>query len=185
MLSKRLFVDMDGTLAKFKKVDELEELYEKGYFVKLMPQRNVVNAIREIVLIGRDLDVFILSAFLSDSSYALEEKNEWIEIDSAKYFFGEDGSKVTGLLEKDGDIYPLGDDGALKSMQWVDVDGNSYYTNEDGTAMAGWRVINGRKYYFVGSKYEKYSKRELQMKKTTLSKKKCKGVIKGEKRKIS
>ena len=79
MLSKRLFVDMDGTLAKFKKVDELEELYEKGYFVKLMPQRNVVNAIREIVLMGRDLDVFILSAFLSDSSYALEEKNEWIE----------------------------------------------------------------------------------------------------------
>lgn len=31
MPKKRLFVDMDGTLAVFRNVDTLETLYEKGY----------------------------------------------------------------------------------------------------------------------------------------------------------
>ena len=34
----RLFVDMDGTLAAFRKVTVLEELYECGYFSGLRPQ---------------------------------------------------------------------------------------------------------------------------------------------------
>ena len=34
----RLFVDMDGTLAEFRKVTALEELYERGYFSGLRPQ---------------------------------------------------------------------------------------------------------------------------------------------------
>ena len=45
----RLYVDMDGTLAEFKKVDTLEKLYEKGYFLNLEPHMNVVEAIRSIV----------------------------------------------------------------------------------------------------------------------------------------
>ena len=42
---QRLFVDMDGTLAVFRQVDELETLYEKGYFLNLAPQRNVLAEI--------------------------------------------------------------------------------------------------------------------------------------------
>lgn len=47
---QRLFVDMDGTLAVFRKVDELETLYEKGYFLNLAPQKNVLAAVRELML---------------------------------------------------------------------------------------------------------------------------------------
>ena len=73
----RLFVDMDGTLAEFRKVTALEELYERGYFSGLRPQENVVTAIRRL---ARDpsVQVYVLSAVLFDSHYALDEKNAWL-----------------------------------------------------------------------------------------------------------
>lgn len=74
----RLFVDMDGVLAKFKTVDTLETLYEKGYFLNLAPQDTVVEAVR--CLAGDpQIEVYILSSVLSDSSYALAEKNAWLD----------------------------------------------------------------------------------------------------------
>lgn len=44
---QRLFVDIDGTLTVFNPVVEFEALYEKGYFLNLAPQANVVEAVRE------------------------------------------------------------------------------------------------------------------------------------------
>ena len=76
---KRLFIDMDGTLAEFKSVDTLETLYEEGYFLNLKPQMNVVNAVRRIKLLNPDIEVYILSSVLSDSKYALNEKNAWLD----------------------------------------------------------------------------------------------------------
>lgn len=76
---KRLFVDMDGTLAVFTPVDELETLYEKGYFLNLEPHMNVVAAIKEIITNNPEIEVNILSAYLSDSKYALLEKNAWLD----------------------------------------------------------------------------------------------------------
>lgn len=94
----RLYVDMDGTLAEFKQVDTLEKLYEEGYFLNLKPQMNVVLAVKEIMNKEPDVEVFILSSVLSDSRYALEEKNKWLdfylpEVDAAHRIFppcGED-----------------------------------------------------------------------------------------------
>lgn len=76
----RLFVDMDGTLAEFRNVNTLELLYEKGYFLSLKPQMNVVNAIRRIKMLYPEIEVYILSSVLSDSKYALDEKNMWIDM---------------------------------------------------------------------------------------------------------
>lgn len=91
-MRKRLFVDMDGTLAEFKNVDTLEVLYEQGYFKNLKPQINVVDAIKEIIN-KNEVEVFILSAVLSDSKYALDEKNEWI-------------NKFLPEIDKDHRIFP-------------------------------------------------------------------------------
>lgn len=79
-IKHRLFVDMDGTLSEFKAVDTLEKLYEENYFLKLLPQQNVVDAVRDIVLHKPEIEVYILSAVLSDSKYALAEKNAWLDI---------------------------------------------------------------------------------------------------------
>lgn len=75
----RLFVDMDGTLAEFNKVDTLERLYEKDYFLNLKPQMSVVMAVNDIVLNHPEVEVYILSAVLSDSKYARTEKNQWLD----------------------------------------------------------------------------------------------------------
>ena len=76
---QRLFVDMDGTLAVFTPVDELETLYEKGYFLNQDPHENVLDAVRDIIRDHPDIEVHILSAVLTDSKYALQEKNEWLD----------------------------------------------------------------------------------------------------------
>lgn len=91
-MRKRLFVDMDGTLAVFTPVDELETLYEQGYFLNLQPHENVVAAIKEIIKKHPEIEVNILSAYLSDSKFAIEEKNQWLdkylpEIDSKHRVF--------------------------------------------------------------------------------------------------
>lgn len=76
---KRLFVDMDGTAAEFKAVDTLETLYEPGYFLSLKPQQNVVDAVKLITEQRPDVDVYIMSSVLTDSKYALQEKNQWLD----------------------------------------------------------------------------------------------------------
>jgi len=48
---KRLFVDMDGTLAVFTPVNQLETLYQEGYFANLKPIDNVVGAIKQRTII--------------------------------------------------------------------------------------------------------------------------------------
>lgn len=82
-MKQRLFVDMDGTLAEFKVVDTLETLYEPGYFYSLKPQENVVEAIKLMTRYGNEgnseVEVYVLSAYLSDSNYALNEKNAWLD----------------------------------------------------------------------------------------------------------
>ncbi len=75
---QRLFVDMDGTLAEFKNVDTLETLYEKDYFLNLRPNNNVLEAVRKLIN-DKSIDVYVLSAYLPDSRYALDEKNAWLD----------------------------------------------------------------------------------------------------------
>ena len=75
----RLFLDMDGTLAVFKSVNRLETLYEEGYFLNLKPISSVVEAVKLIIKSYPDIDVYVLSAVFTDSEYALEEKNLWLD----------------------------------------------------------------------------------------------------------
>ena len=77
MNPRRIFVDMDGTLAEWKNVESENVLYEKGYYENLKPNENLLNAIKELIQKGEN--VFILSSFLHDSKYALAEKNIWLD----------------------------------------------------------------------------------------------------------
>ena len=76
---QRLFVDMDGTLSVFTPTDTFEKLYEEGYFLKQAPLAHVVSAIRRIIYVNDEIEVYILSTYLSDSDFALEEKNAWLD----------------------------------------------------------------------------------------------------------
>lgn len=73
----RIFIDMDGTLAEWKNIKSNEELYQKGYYETLKPNKYILQEIKKLIEEGRD--IFILSSFLSDSNYALNEKNNWLD----------------------------------------------------------------------------------------------------------
>ena len=90
-MSKRLFVDLDGVCAKWNAVAE-EQLFEKGYYRNLEPNKNVVEAVRHIVDTYPEIEVFVLSKYLTESQYALHEKDEWVseylpDIDKAHRIF--------------------------------------------------------------------------------------------------
>lgn len=74
----RVFFDMDGTLAEWKAAKEPEDLYEKDYFLSLKPYQSVVEAAWKLYESG-EAEVFILSAVLADSRYAISEKDAWLD----------------------------------------------------------------------------------------------------------
>ena len=107
-MKNRLFVDMDGVLAKFIEVEYIEKLYEKEYFRSLPPQMNVINSIKEIIK-NKDTEVYILSAVIKNSKYAVTEKLEWLkeylpEIDNKHILFTADGKSKIEELENLFDI---------------------------------------------------------------------------------
>lgn len=75
---RRLFVDLDGTCALWQPVAE-EELYEQGYYRNLPPYENVVKAVNELAQENSDIEVYVLSKYLTGSKYALKEKQEWVK----------------------------------------------------------------------------------------------------------
>ena len=119
---RRLYVDMDGTLTEFLPQSSMAPLYVKGYFQNLPPHREVIEAVRMLHR-KNEIEVFILSAYLVDSEYALAEKNAWVdrylpEIDAAHRLFVPNGSDKRACI---GDIRPddaLLDDYTKNLLRW-------------------------------------------------------------------
>ena len=74
----RLFVDMDGTLCKWKVITQEEDLFSKGWFRDMEPIQSVVDAVKMIRARG-DMEVFIMTAVMEESPYAKKEKKEWVK----------------------------------------------------------------------------------------------------------
>lgn len=75
---KTLFVDMDGTLFRYKSLD-VEDMRVPGYFRNLKPHTDLVQAVQYLVHLSHHVDnlkVFILSAYLEDTPSAKQEKRE-------------------------------------------------------------------------------------------------------------
>lgn len=106
---QRLFVDMDGTLTVFTPQASTAPLYEHGYFLNLEPHDNVIETVKYIIKNHPEIDVYILSAYLDDSPYALTEKQAWMdkylpEVDQEHRIFvpnGSDKKQFVGGLRPD------------------------------------------------------------------------------------
>jgi len=75
---QRVFFDLDGVCALWQPVAE-DELYEEGYYRNLPPYENVVKAINDITQENPEVEVYVLSKYLTGSKYALKEKEEWVK----------------------------------------------------------------------------------------------------------
>lgn len=101
-MSMRIFVDMDGTLAKWNNV-EFEQLFEQGYYRNLEPNNDILSDVNRLIHEGKD--VYILSCVLPESKYALEEKKEWLkeyvpDLPEDKYIFVPYGQNKADYLKK-------------------------------------------------------------------------------------
>jgi len=75
----RLFLDMDGTLAKFHdEADYLERMFEKDFFSNLKPFENMVAGAKLFMQQHPDVEVFIISSCV-DSPYCVADKNKWLD----------------------------------------------------------------------------------------------------------
>lgn len=87
MAEKRLFIDMDGTLAHFTDavLDEdgqvqIRKMYEPDFFKKLEPFYNIIEGIKLLMNKMPDVDVFILSAAQpGDPPGFIKQKHSWID----------------------------------------------------------------------------------------------------------
>lgn len=101
-MSRRIFIDMDGTLAKWKNVLNADELYEQGYYLNLEPNLKIIEEIKSLIWKGED--IYILSSFLDGSKYALDEKNKWLdkylpELDSKRRIFVKYGDNKSDYIK--------------------------------------------------------------------------------------
>lgn len=138
-----LFVDMDGTLAKFYyKKNYLEKMYEQGYFANL-PLYAIAKHIDDFAKIETCVNVYILSACIN-SPYCEQEKTEWLlknmpNIDPKNYIFTKVGEsklqKVINNINIDNVncLNILLDDYTLNLEQW----------ESDHYNMVGIKFLNG------------------------------------------
>lgn len=76
-MKKLLFLDMDGTLARFyEKPNYLEQMYEKGFFLGLKPYKWVQQLNNDTTIDWSN--VYVLSACI-DTQYCRIEKIAWCE----------------------------------------------------------------------------------------------------------
>ena len=117
-----LYVDLDGTLAEFNYAPSMDVLYEKGYFLNLNPIPGVLEGIKEFMRSHPEIRVYVLSAYLADSKYALQEKTMWLdrnlpELDSESQLFVKCG-ETKALVPFPGENAFLLDDHSQNLLDW-------------------------------------------------------------------
>ena len=123
-----LFIDMDGTIAKFyHNKNCLEKMYEQGYFENL-PTYSIANAINEFATKNTCVNVYILSACVN-SPYCEQEKVAWLlknmpNINPKNFIFTKVGEgKLEKAVSQIKDFYEytniLLDDYSTNLIQWA------------------------------------------------------------------
>ena len=157
-MQKKYFFDMDGTLAEWRGAASYEDLFKEGYFSTLNPYGNVLQAAK--LLTRKTSEVYVLSVYLPESRYALNEKDEWVsqylpEIDEAHRLFVPQGvSKASFVKEKVGEMsrdFILLDDYTVNLEQWH---------NDGGTAIKLRNGVNGNKGTWTGACITRYAQPE-------------------------
>lgn len=85
-MKKRVFIDMDGTVAEWKAAATLSDVKKIGYFSMLRPNENMLRA-AIMLSMRKDVDTYILSKVL-DNAYAIPEKTGWLRHYAGNAFCG-------------------------------------------------------------------------------------------------
>ena len=138
-MKKRLFVDIDGTLARFHDVDKtfIEAMWQPGFYTGLKPFENMIEGIKTFVKNNPDVEVYVLSAVLdTDPPFVVDEKNEWLdkylpEIPSERRIFTRAGENKADYIGELGPNDYLIDDYNKNLSEFELAGGNSIKFRND------------------------------------------------------
>lgn len=111
-MSKRIYIDMDGTLCRFHDTEHhyIEEMWEEGFYINLKPFEEFLQAVSLCIDRNPDTEFYILSAVLdTEPPFAVAEKREWLhkylpQLSDDQMIFvpaGTDKSAYLGEVDKD------------------------------------------------------------------------------------
>ena len=117
-MQKALFIDIDGTLARFHDADKtfIEAMWTPGFYISLKPFENLVAAVKLFIEKNPDVEVYVLSAVLdTEPPFVVDEKNKWLdiflpEIDREHRIFTRAGEDKSAYLDMQGHECYLLDD---------------------------------------------------------------------------
>lgn len=120
----KIFVDMDGTIAKFyEKPNYLEKMYERNFFRKLKPYA-LAKTINDLA--GKGYEIYVLSACVN-TIYCKQEKFEWCKqylpnVPQSNIILlgiGENKAKKVQEIVSNNEFAILIDDYGVNLEQWV------------------------------------------------------------------
>lgn len=71
----KIYIDMDGCIAKWNTEASIEETFEPGYFADLEPEESLIDAVK---MLAQEYDVSILSAVYQDN-HSEGDKISWLK----------------------------------------------------------------------------------------------------------
>ena len=156
-MSYRVFIDMDGTLARFHAENNyLERMYEPSFFSELAPYENAVDTAAKLAE-GGEAEVYVISSVIEGypPGDCAEQKHAWLDkhlpmIDRAHRIFPPMGANkteyVTGGVRAD-DV--LVDDYNKNLEEWQSAGGTSvkFVNDINDRGLVGKRWEGERIYY--------------------------------------
>ena len=125
---KKIFLDLDGTLARFNVPNALERFEkEKGFFLRLKPYKNIGNIDR----LATRGNVYIITA--SPNLYADLDKLQWIQ----KYLPSISYNNIVICRNGGNKAY------AIKRKLNIDIDSNCYLLDDYTKNLREWEEAGG------------------------------------------
>ncbi len=89
------------------------------------------------------------TCYFDNSAYAAQ--NVWYkDTNGDYYYFGSDGTKLTGWIAHDGIWYYTNSSGVMQTG-WLHLDNSWYYLDTSGAMVTGSQTIEGKSYYFASN----------------------------------
>jgi len=154
---KKVFIDMDGVLTEYRKDCETRDLMQKGYFLSLKPEWNMLGALQLLIENGEALGISVCvltKVYPSLFRYSVSEKLQWRD----KYMpdlFDSEFVMVNGEVQEKSDAVRelLGGEIGTDCILIDDYNANlrEWHSN-GGTAVKYVNGINDKNRSFIGNR---------------------------------